>query len=216
MVKVLDFAHHPKWLDGTDVSNVTHQSTYSYTPAWCSCELDIGMVGDLTCSSIRSLISDEGLSDDSSPCELASFSSESLVCGRLITSSSDSSLGQGGALWMFWAQWYDPSASWRREHVGTHMIGSWPWSCWSLQWSSKQKISLIWICDGSFYSKSSGIHASVIHDIGSLTSVPHGMACFLLPLQKPCADILDILPIDARSTHKYVQCSSLWALPVQS
>ena len=97
MVKVVDFPHHLNRLDGTYESNVTHQSTNSYTPAWWSCELDIGMVGDSTSSFIRSLMLDEGLSDDSSSCELASFSSISSLCGRLNT-SSDSSLGQGRAV----------------------------------------------------------------------------------------------------------------------
>lgn len=129
------------------------------------------LVGSVFSDESSSLESSEGSTEP----VLSSSWSESWLFGRTKYSSSDpcdcSVLAFRTLRWCLGGS----SILSKSGEVGTHIRGPIPRSCLCLQWSRIRKTSPIWILDGSFHSKRSGVHSSIIQDDGSFTKAPHGM-----------------------------------------
>ena len=117
---------------------------------------------------------------------LPSSKSISSLSGRKNTSSSDSGGGCNTlACQMACTCFAVFSESLKIGQVGTQMSGSSPLSWWALQWSSKQYTSSLWILDGFFHWKPSGILSSMIHEVWSFMMEPQGIIFPLSPVRKP-------------------------------
>ena len=107
--------------------------------------------------------------------------------------------------------WLCPlSWSWKRGLFCTQIKPDRPRAMRPLQYSSKQCTSPTLIFEGSFHSKSSGVHSLSIQDDGSIASKPHGITLLLFPVVKPCSMVLAI-SINKLRCHSHM-CARQYSL----